>query len=738
MSYRRRRPLAILTRVQRESVVLAAQRVLIMSQAQEVKRRQIEEAVAAGERWAMTRDERAETLRRLRRGGPEAADHPRRVSRYRLREAAKSAVYARAGVTSAVFAERRIGPTLDLDDLPPNEAARRAGIPVGRIVELTNRGTPGEGFATGFLVAGSLLITNHHVFASARECSGCGVQFGYERAGNALAAGTVFELDAERFFFTDEKLDFTVVAVSPTGTPNAPLEGFNSLRLIPATGKILVGQPISIIQYPDGGPKKYGVRDNELLSAPTDADLFLQYTTDTLPGSSGSPAFNKDWEIVALHHSGVPEVKDGQILTNSGTPWKSGMSDDDIHWVANEGVRISCICERLKTANVDKRLQEQLKALVATFGDDFSGLPAVESQMPQNLPSWPASSVTSPLAVVVNGTANFYVGTGPTPVSPAEVAVPPVVALPVEAVEKKLRFDPDYDHRPGYKRDFLTTEFEPPSVVEGRLGEILMSDGKPLVLRYHHYSLVMNKRRRMQMWSAVNVDYTAAKRRKSRDEFGTDTWVADPRIPGRLQIEDQELYEPAKKFDRGHIVRRDDTAWGDTAEEETFANSDSFHWTNCTPQHEQFNRDRFGFHGLWGGLENHIQAQAKNVGKRMSIFAGPVLDNDQDIKHDFGGGPMLVPRRFWKVLLVVQKKGQELTPRAYGFVLDQSKAIDEFGLERFSAGRFEVYQQTLASISELTGVLFDDVVLRADSMGDAPEEARRRPRLLESLEDVRL
>jgi V8-like Glu-specific endopeptidase len=32
----------------------------------------------------------------------------------------------------------------------------------------------------------------------------------------------------------------------------------------------------------------------------------VQYTTDTLPGSSGSPVFNDNWEVVALHHAGGP------------------------------------------------------------------------------------------------------------------------------------------------------------------------------------------------------------------------------------------------------------------------------------------------------------------------------------------------------------------------------------------------------------------------------------------------
>ena len=176
-----------------------------------------------------------------------------------------------------------------------------------------------------------------------------------------------------------------------------------------------------------------------------------------------------------------------------------------------------------------------------------------------------------------------------------------------------------------------------------------------------------------------------------------------------LQIEDQQLYDPAKKFDRGHIVRRDDTAWGDTEQEEIFANSDSFHWTNCTPQHEQFNRAMFQFHGLWGQLENHIQSQAKNVGQRMSIFAGPILNNAKDINHDFGGGMMRVPVRFWKILLVTENANTAHPKlRAYGFVLDQRPAIKKFGLEKFSPGEMETFQVAIDAITDDSGVAFPE------------------------------
>ncbi|MGH7552211.1 MAG: trypsin-like serine peptidase [Longimicrobiales bacterium] len=141
-----------------------------------------------------------------------------------------------------------------------------------------------------------------------------------------LAAGVVFALDPDLFFYANEELDFAIVGVAAGAADGQRLTELGHLPLIPVNGKILVGHAISIIQHPDGGPKKYGVRDNELLIAPAETDLFLEYTTDTLPGSSGAPAFNKDWEVVALHHSGVPEIRDGQIARATALSFAASMS----------------------------------------------------------------------------------------------------------------------------------------------------------------------------------------------------------------------------------------------------------------------------------------------------------------------------------------------------------------------------------------------------------------------------
>jgi len=94
------------------------------------------------------------------------------------------------------------------------------------------------------------------------------------------------------------------------------------------------------------------VRDNELLIAPGDADLFLQYTTDTLPGSSGSPAFNKDWEVVGLppqRSSGNEERPDHDDPRNSVEQGHAGFG---YPLDCERGVRVSVICKNLSAARV--------------------------------------------------------------------------------------------------------------------------------------------------------------------------------------------------------------------------------------------------------------------------------------------------------------------------------------------------------------------------------------------------
>ena len=60
--------------------------------------------------------------------------------------------------------------------------------------------------------------------------------------------------------------------------------------------------------------------------------------------------FVSGWQVVALHHSGVPRKDSkGRWLTTDGRVWDESMDERLIDWIANEGIRISSIVRPLKS-----------------------------------------------------------------------------------------------------------------------------------------------------------------------------------------------------------------------------------------------------------------------------------------------------------------------------------------------------------------------------------------------------
>jgi endonuclease G, mitochondrial len=692
----------------------------------EVRRREIDLACNAAEEWRLRKPIIENTQRVIAAGGPRAADTPARARAFVQREIRRSA----RALEGEIGFEARFGPTLDFIHQPPDHVADLAGNPVARLVDLSAAVGPQSGDATGFMISPDLLLTNYHVFPTRQDAEGVGAQFDYEedRTGN-IRAGQIFELDPRTFFVSTRTLDLALIAVKARNDAGERVASFGALKLIPTIGKILIGHPVKIIQHPDGKPKTYVVQNCELVDLD---ELHLRYFSDTDPGSSGSPAFNAYWELVALHHRSVPDTNpNGTIKRRGGGEWNRDMDEDEIEWLANEAVRVSAIVRHLSELQMPAPAEQSLLDDVLTHAKDPLG------GEPLNGTTQPATRMTnvatsngpneSPVSVTVHGTANFYLAPGARATYDTSGAKGDGSAKVIIGLEAVIRFDPDYDSRPGYDEKFLggNLTVPVPFTKQGRLGEVLRNEqGKELVLPYHHYSLVMNAKRRLQMWSAVNVDYDDDKRRwfAKREDFGSDKWIADPRIPNQYQLMDADAYEPSRSLQRGHIVRRDDSAWGTSKRNQEFSNSDTFHWTNCTPQHGGFNQSshidpEVGYYqGIWGALENKVAALAEKHGKRMCIFGGPVLDNDNDDEYDWGMGWVQIPMKYWKVVIVREENKLE----AYGFVLDQTQAFEDLGFERLNFGKFKTHQKPLTEISSMSGVGFAQSILAADVVPDGP------------------
>lgn len=727
-----------------------------MSRFEDVSIAWLGKAEAAAKRWIDRTDDRESSKSKLDSHGPRAADSPEFVKQYQKRATGKRATRAvnPTPISESMRAERVLGVDNRIQ-FPETEEERTAGKPVARIVVLPTAMAAPQGFGSGFMITPNLLMTNHHVLGTANDADGVGANFDHVfTMGGGVDPGEYFELQPDRFFLSDDELDFAIVAVADTSQNGKSLGDYGHHPLIERTGKILIGKPINIIQHPSGGPKMYANKDNDVLDR---LENFLHYRTDTKPGSSGSPCFNDFWEVVALHHSGVPATDSrGRFLNKKNRVWTRSQGADAVQWIANEGVRISKILAHVREQDFPDQSQTALRDAILSIGlaaDESGDVPFVQPTPESTSPEAsvttsvaPKSQETAQTIVHVHGPANVYTGTvnpvreedNGQPDSPQGNSHSPVL------LEKTLKFDPHYGRRRGFQSNFLNGFTIPlPQAQASRRKEIVTDrHGFALILDYHHFSLVMNKKWIMQMWSAVNVDYSPEVRWDlGRSDFGSDKWVHDPRLSEALQIDNKELYKPAKKFDRGHVVRRDDNVWGVTREEVEYANSDTFHWTNCTPQHENFNRSNKK--GVWGKLENHVAEQADAIGGKLVLFSGPVLDPERAIPHDFGGGKFLVPLDFWKVAIVAEHDGDNPAGRlrAYGFLLEQEKAIETKGLEkldideRFDVGEFVAQQRSLKTLETRTGLTFPDIVRAADVMIEAEDDATLP---LPELESVKL
>ncbi len=161
---------------------------------------------------------------------------------------------------------------------------------VARIVR--EDGTTG----TGFLITGNYLVTNHHVLQDPNEANLAKAQFNVQRtAGNLDLAYEEYDLNAAAGFRTSTEDDWTVVKIQ--GDANAR---WGAVPLTP-TAAAKVGGRVIVIQHPGGGPKSIALYHNVVTYAD---DSRVQYLTDTMPGSSGSPVFDSGWNLVAIHHSG--------------------------------------------------------------------------------------------------------------------------------------------------------------------------------------------------------------------------------------------------------------------------------------------------------------------------------------------------------------------------------------------------------------------------------------------------
>jgi endonuclease G, mitochondrial len=286
-------------------------------------------------------------------------------------------------------------------------------------------------------------------------------------------------------------------------------------------------------------------------------------------------------------------------------------------------------------------------------------------------------------------------------------------AAPPKPPVYNVPFDTDYSSggpRKGYDPDFLGAANHIALPDLGALADqaTLRTDAgasDPHRLDYFGYSVVMHAKRRFALYTAANVD--------GAHRFGLkrprDVWRFDPRIPESAQIGAD--YYANNNFDKGHLTRYEDMQYGSSPVNALATAADTLHWTNCTPQQAKFNETRT----YWQGLEQDILEQSIEAKAfAAQVFTGPVLAADDPVWDRFPD--IQYPLKFWKIAIALTSDNALF---AAGFVLDQSEAIDQYGIEPKDVpfAPFKTYQTSIAEIARLTGLGF--TMRNGESLSDA-------------------
>jgi endonuclease G, mitochondrial len=629
------------------------------------------------------------------------------------------------------------------DDLPDpwlhfNEPTVRDGIEkaipwIGRVeVRPSFRGGVSTHLGTGFIVGPNLMMTNRHV----AELFVRGLGTARSRLSFVPSISTAINFNREKDFVPSDQsssLAITdVVMVHPywdmalfrvDGLPS----GTKGLLLSAQSVEDLRDREIAAIGYPGRSrdrsrkavelEKKYfgdifgvkriapgEIRDRAQIDSFKHLVFAMTHDSSTLPGNSGAAILDvTTGEIVGLHFAGITlkanyavpmfELARDRRVVDAGLNFHGSVSATD-EWE-----------NYWKLADLDNESTTRTSA-AANWPVQAPAAQRAENQVA----NW-----TIAVSVSLDGAQRSDVG--PPQTATARALTAPTATGMVEASFQVPIIHPALESRSGYDRHFLEDsggeEVPMPILTEAGEAAVARLADETFELKYHRFSVVMHKKRRLALFAAANVNWQRDDRlvdghKPTRSELTgipdgvLEEWVTDERIPEEDQLPDLFFTKDQGAFDKGHLVRRDDVAWGATFDDIQKGNGDTYHTTNCSPQVGVFNQAPKGDDN-WGDLENMIQKQTK--AEKVVIFAGPVLSpSDRIFKgiDESGLVKVQIPSRFWKIVVANTEDGV----RAFGFVLRQK--LTDVPLEFTVPEDWEPFQTPIEEIEES---LFDLVDL---------------------------
>lgn len=198
------------------------------------------------------------------------------------------------------------------------------------------------------------MLTNHRVLSDIEKARISAAELNYQDdlLGNELTQD-IWTLRPDDLFVNSpfEELDLSFVRVAKKNR-GAPGGTYDSIWLQANRSKITIGEGVNLIQHLSGRRKEVVLRESDVTGL---LENFIWYSGDTLEGSSGSPVFNSNWDVVALHQRGIIQRDD------SGN---NVVRDGACVYEANECIRISAIVEYFRSDKVASTIRDILSPVL--------------------------------------------------------------------------------------------------------------------------------------------------------------------------------------------------------------------------------------------------------------------------------------------------------------------------------------------------------------------------------------
>lgn len=268
---------------------------------------------------------------------------------------------AAARIRQSARAERTPDDTATILALDPGSLLKavRASGSLARVLSKDDRTGELAWMANAVLVWPHLLLTTHWLIPDVESAHECLIELGRDDDVDCKRAR--FELQPAELFVSDPLLDYTLVALRALS-----IDGRAHLTQYPACNLPAPGARVAIPKWlnhagfsRDGSP----VLTFAEIEVVDESDEFVLFHTPARAFSTGDPMFDDAWQLVAVHHSGVPaRDDDGRILTSGNTPWLPEMGTSAVEWSLGEGLRVDRLVRDLVERGVynsSRFVQEQ-------------------------------------------------------------------------------------------------------------------------------------------------------------------------------------------------------------------------------------------------------------------------------------------------------------------------------------------------------------------------------------------